>query len=124
MNHRKAILFGIAIWASTFIVAMAVFPLRAPERPLFESIMPVALTLFTTIASYMYLKSVTIRFFMQGLCLGLIWLFINLILDATMFSWGPMKMSVGDYIKDTGVTYAIILIIPTGFGYLLQRKSV
>ncbi len=45
MNHLKAVLYGVAIWAITFIAAMAAFPLRANDRPLFESIMPVVLTI-------------------------------------------------------------------------------
>ncbi|MBI2267891.1 MAG: hypothetical protein HYU80_00380 [Candidatus Blackburnbacteria bacterium] len=123
MNHKTAILLGVVIWAFTFTVAILVFPLRATERPLFESIMPVVLTLTTVAASYFYLKRVKKGFVMQGLCLGIIWLAINLLLDSLMFSWGPMKMSLSDYIKDIGVTYLIIFIIPLGFGYLLEFKE-
>lgn len=123
MDHKKAVLYGIAIWAATFIAAMAIFPLWASERPLFESIMPVVLTLATISASYFYLKAVTKRFFMQGLCLGIVWLAVSIVFDSVMFSWGPMKMTLVNYIKDIGITYLIILIIPTGIGYLLEKKN-
>lgn len=123
MDHKKAVAFGIGIWTITFIAAFLVFPLRTPERPLFESIMPVVLTLATTVASYLYLKTVKKRFVMIGLCLGIIWFATSLILDSLLFSWGPMKMSLADYIKDIAVTYLIIFIIPLGYGYLLESTS-
>lgn len=123
MNHWKAILYGMAIWAFVFIVAMAAFPFRESERPLFESIMPVVLTLAVTLASVFYLRSVSKRALYIGLCLGITWLIVNLALDALMFSWGPMKMSLLEYIKDIGITYLIILIIPTGIGYLLENRK-
>jgi hypothetical protein len=122
MNHKTAILYGIAIWTVVFIVAMLAFPLRANERPLFESIVPVIITLVVTAASVRYFSSITKRHFFIGLCLGIIWLLASLVLDALMFSWGPMKMTLWDYIKDIGVTYLIILTLPTGIGYLLQQK--
>ena len=123
MNHKKAILYGIGIWAFTFVVAMFAFPLRESQRPLFESIMPVALTLATTFASVRYFKSVKERFVWIGFCLGLIFFAVNFLIDQLMFSWGPMKMSFLDYIKDIGVTYLLIIIIPTGFGFLLSQKN-
>jgi hypothetical protein len=123
MNHKTAVLYGIAIWAVVFIVAMLAFPLRANERPLFESIVPVAITLAVSIASVRYFSSITKRYFFIGLCLGIIWLLVSFVLDALMFSWGPMKMTLWDYIKDVGITYLIILILPTGIGFLMQQKN-
>ncbi|HEY5600496.1 MAG TPA: hypothetical protein VIK81_00225 [Patescibacteria group bacterium] len=123
MNHKKAILFGIGAWAFTFIVAMAAFGLRQNERVLFESIMPVALVLSTITASALYLKTVKSRQFYIGFCLGLIFLIVNLVLDSLLFSWGPMKMLIIDYLKDIGVAYLLIPIIPSGMGYLLEKSG-
>lgn len=122
MNHKSAVLYGVAIWAFVFIVAILAFPLRATERPLFESIMPVALTLAVVVASVRYFETVTKRFTYMGLCLGLIWFTVNIVIDLFMFSSGPMKMTLLDYIKDIGVTYLLILIIPIGIGLTLEKK--
>jgi hypothetical protein len=35
----------------------------------------------------------------------------------------PMQMTLSDYIMDIGITYLIILIIPVGTSYLIQKKS-
>ncbi len=122
MNHKVAVIYGVGIWVFVFVVAMFAFPLRANERPLFESIMPVALTLAVVVVSVRYFKTVTKRFAYIGFCLGLIWLAVNIIIDLFMFSGGPMKMTLADYIKDIGVTYLLIPIIPIGIGLALERK--
>jgi len=123
MNHKQAILYGVGIWVFVFVVAMFAFPLRSNERPLFESIMPVALVLATTVMTVKYFKTVKQRFVYIGLCLGLIWLAVNLGIDALMFSWGPMQMSLIDYLKDIGVTYLLIPVIPVGCGYILKQRA-
>lgn len=104
----------------TFVVAIAIFPLRESERPLFESIMPVVLTAATLVAAYRWFRHVHTRFVAEGLRVGLIWLTVNLALDALMFSWGPMQMSLLDYMKDIGVTYLIIPSVCIGAGYLAK----
>ncbi len=122
MNHTKAILYSIGVWAFPFIVAMFAFPLREPERALFESIMPVSLVLAATFASVKYFKHIKERFAWRGLCLGLIFFAVSFLLDQLFFLWGPMKMSFADYLKDIGVAYLILIIIPTGIGFALSRK--
>lgn len=123
MSHKQAILYGLLVWVFPFIVAMLAFSLRGPERPLFESVMAVSLASVVVFASARYFKSIKSRFVWIGFCLGLIWLLISLGLDALFFSWGPMKMSLGDYLKDIGVTYLMIPVITTGIGWALKLKN-
>lgn len=115
--------YGAAIWAAVFVVAMLVFPLRANERPLFESIMPVALAAATAVASVKYFSTVSGKYRQTGWRLGVVWLGVNLALDSLMFSWGPMKMTLGYYLKDIGVTYLMIPVIPAAIGYALEGKE-
>jgi hypothetical protein len=123
MNYRTAVAYGAAIWAFVFVIAILAFPLRANERPLFESIMPVALVLAVTVASARYLRNVGERQLAVAVRVGLVWLAVNLLIDALAFSSGPMRMSFIDYLKDIGVTYLIIPIIPIGFGYALEKSK-
>lgn len=44
VSSGRAIFYGFLIWLIPFIVAFVIFPLRESARPLFESIMPVAVT--------------------------------------------------------------------------------
>jgi hypothetical protein len=123
MNYWTATVYGAAIWAFTFATAIVAFPLRADERPLFESIMPVALVLAVTVASARYLRNLRERHLAVAARVALVWLAVNLLIDALAFSSGPMRMALVDYLKDIGVTYLLIPIIPIGFGYALEKSN-
>lgn len=119
---RKALLFGLAVWVIPFVVAILIFPLRANERPLFESIMPVVVTVSVVLFANFYFKQVEVDFIREGILLGVIWLLISIAIDMLMFSSGPMKMSFIDYMKDIGLTYLIMPTITIGFAYQIQRR--
>ena len=124
MNHKLAILYGIIIWAFVLIISLVTSPLHSSESPLFESIMPVALVLAVTVASIKYFQNSKKKTMMAGLCLGLIWLGISLGLDLLLlFSWGSMRMTVADYLKDIGATYSLIPILTTAFGYMYEQNK-
>ncbi len=116
---RNSLFFGFLIWIIVFVVAIAIFPLRESNRPLFESIMPVALAACVTFVSVIYFSKVTAEPVREGIILGVTWLVLNLALDKLMFSWGPMKMTITEYLSDIGVTYLMIPIIPLGMGVVL-----
>jgi hypothetical protein len=120
---KLSILYGLAVWAIPFVVAIMIFPLRETERPLFESIMPVFVTLGAVLFADLYFKKVEGDFVKEGILLGLIWLAINLAEYPLMFMYGPMKMAFADYVKDIGITYLIIPVITIGCGLLLQNRS-
>lgn len=120
-SFSKALLYGVCVWAVTFIAAMLIFPLREFHRPLFESIMPVVLSLSTVLFSFIYFKHVDIDYFKEGVYLGIVWFLVNFIIDQLMFSWGPMQMSFLDYIQDIGVTYLLIPVITMGIGLSEER---
>ena len=123
MNHKLAILYGIIIWAFVSIISLVISPLHSSERPLFVSIMPVALVLAVTVASIKYFQNSKKKNLMVGLYLGLIWLGISLGLDLLLFSWGPMRMTVADYLKDIGAIYSLIPILTTAFGYMYEQNK-
>jgi hypothetical protein len=120
-SFSKALLFGVCVWAVTFIAAMIIFPLREFERPLFESIMPVVLGFSTVFFSYLYFKHVDIDYLKEGIYLGVIWVIINILIDQILFSWGPMQMTFLDYLKDIGVTYLLIPVVTIGMGITEER---
>ena len=55
-SFKKALLYGFFIWLIPFIVAVFIFPIRESNRPLFESIMPVVVTLSAVSFSILYLE--------------------------------------------------------------------
>lgn len=112
---RRALLFGFLIWLIPFVAAFLIFPLRESSRPLFESIMPVAITVPTAVLGVRYLRNVRHGLVREGILLGLLWLAISIVIDAPlMLLGGPMRMTVGAYVADIGITYLIIPAVTVG----------
>ena len=120
---KLAIIYGLLVWVIPFVVAIAIFQLRESNRPLFESIMPVAVASAVVLFSILYFRKLDKDFINEGIKLGVLWLVISVVIDLLMFSSGPMKMSLALYTSDIGVTYLMMPIITGGTGYLLQAKK-
>lgn len=120
----KAVLFGFLVWLAAFAAAFVIFPLRESSRPLFESIMPVVLATATAALAVIYFRGVNRDYTREGIALGCLWLAINVLIDAPlMLVGGPMKMTVGQYIADIGVTYLLIPAITIGIGLGCREAS-
>ena len=116
--------FGFLIWLIPFLISFLIFPLREDNRALFESIMPVILTIVVIKLTIFYFIKLEKDFLREGIMLGVIWFVISIIIDLIMFlPESEWHMSFSDYMMDIGLTYLIILIIPIGFGYLLEKRK-
>jgi hypothetical protein len=120
---KLVFIYGFLNWLIPFIVALLIFSIRQNDRPLFESIMPVVVTFSVAVFSILYFKKVGARFLQEGVLLGAIWFFLDVVIDLVMFSSGPMKMGMVDYFKDIGLTYLIIPIVTVASGFLVQTKT-
>lgn len=122
-NWKTIMLFGFLIWLIPFVVSFFIFPLRSSSRPLFESIMPVVLTSAVVLFTVRYLHKINREFVKEGIFIGIVWLVISLVIDLILFMpESPMQMTLSDYVMDIGITYLIILIIPVGSGYLMEKN--
>ena len=124
-SFKLAIIYGVLVWAFPFVVSVVIFPIHDSNRPLFESIMPVAGTLAAVFFLILYFKKLNNNFLQEGIRLGVLWLAISVALDLFMFlpSNSPMNMSLTDYVADIGVTYLAIPTIVIGVGFLLERSK-
>jgi uncharacterized membrane protein len=120
---KKTLLYGFLIWLFPFVIAFSIFPIRVSNRVLFESIMPVVLTVSVVFFTYLYFKKLEDNFIKEGVMLGIIWLAISFVMDLAMFMEGPMKMAFSDYVMDIGLIYLMIPIMTVGFGYLSKTKT-
>ena len=120
---KVSFIYGFVLWAIPFIVAIALSQVRDTQRPFFESIMPVVLASCAVVLADLYFRNIESNFVREGILVGFIWLLISIVLDLLMFMWGPMKMSLADYMMDIGFTYLIYPIITVGMGYLLQQRG-
>lgn len=115
-SKGKAVLFGFLVWLIAFVVAFLIFPIRESARPLFESIMPVVVTVATVAFALLYFRRVTAGFVKEGTVLGCLWLAINVIIDLPLMLTGPIDMTLGEYVADIGLTYLIIPAVTVGIG--------
>jgi hypothetical protein len=123
-KNLKIILYGFLVWLIPFAVSFIVFPLKTSMRPLFESIMPLVLSMVVITLVYYYFKNLNSDFVKEGLIIGISWYIINIIIDLFMFMpASPMQMSFADYMMDIGLTYVMIPVITLGMGCMANNKS-
>lgn len=124
-KNLKLILFGFLVWMLPFLVSVVIFPMKTFNNPLFESIMPVIITLTVVTFSYFYLNDIKGNFAREGFVTGLVWFIISIVIDLLLFiPPSPMQMSFTSYIMDVGLTYLIIPIVTVGFAYQSKKMSV
>lgn len=121
-SSKLGIVYGFLVWLIPFVVAVFIFPLKKSGSPLFESIMPVVISLCVVMFLNLYFKKVEAHFLKEGFVLGLVWFAVSIAIDLSMFMWGPMKMTFADYMMDIGLTYLMIPIITVGFGLFVEKK--
>ncbi len=123
-SFKKATLYGFFIWLIVFAIAFLIFPIHETNRPFFESIMPVIISIVTSFFAFKYFSKVESSFIKEGLYFGIIVTLINWIIDAIlMLSPSPMQMTLSDYFQDIGFTYFMILPITLGFGFIANHLS-
>ncbi len=112
----KAVIYGVLVWLIPFVTAFLIFPLRESARPLFESIMPVVVTVATVAFAVLYFRRVGTSHVREGIMLGALWYVISVVIDLPLMLAGPIGMSLGEYMADIGLTYLIIPAVTIGFG--------
>ena len=124
-KNLKIILYGVLVWLIPFAVSFIVFPLRTTMRPLFESIMPLVLSIVVITLAYYYIKNLDSNFVKEGFLIGISWYIINIAIDLFLFMpASPMHMSFVDYMMDIGLTYVMIPVITMGMGFMADNKSI
>lgn len=122
-KYLKIVIFGFLVWLVPFAVSFLVFPLKTSMRPLFESIMPLILTIVVVTLTYYYMKNLDVNYVREGILIGIVWYVINIAIDLVMFlPASPMHMGFADYMMDIGLTYVMIPVITLGMGSLLDAK--
>ncbi len=123
-SWSKTIGYGLLVWLTPFVVAFIIFPIHESARPLFESIMAVAVSTTSVAFGILYLKHVSQNIVKEGIQLGILWLILSILIDAPlMLLGGPMKMSIAEYTADIGVTYLCIPVITWGLSIAYSRST-
>jgi hypothetical protein len=106
-----------------FVVAFLVFPFHESNRPFFESVMAVVVTLSAVVLGLRYVNRSAGG--VEGLVLGLLWLGLCVLIDAPLMLFGgPMEMTVGQYLADIALTYLAIPAVTWGLAVAYQGGAV
>ena len=108
--------FGVLAWLIPFAMSVCIYHLKPKYPALFESTMGLTLVGTTVVLGCLYLRRITKGLVARSLAIGCFWMVMNWLLDAAMFSRGPMKMSLQQYAAEIGPAYLIIPVITTGLG--------
>lgn len=121
-RYLKIFLYGFILWLVPFVVSFIIYPLKTAGSPLFESIMPLVISLTTVVLAFWYLKNWDGNHTAEGVILGVSWVMTSIIIDLVLFlSPSAMQMSLTDYLADIGITYLMIPFITGGMGFLADR---
>lgn len=123
-KYLKIVIFGFLVWLVPFVVSFFIYPLKTVGNPLFESIMPLVITVMVVVLAYLYLKNIKTDFIREGVIIGVAWFIINIVIDLVLFlPPSPMQMNLANYMMDIGITYLMIPVITIGFGYMIENKK-
>lgn len=122
-KYLKILQYGFFLWISVLVVSFIFFPVKDSDAIYFETLITITLVSLTIVYFVFHFKGYSSSFVRNGLLVGVLWMLTNLFFDMFLFSWGPLKKSFLDYMKDIGLTYTVIPVITTGFGYLLNAMN-
>lgn len=123
-KYLKIVLFGFLVWLVPFVVSFFIYPLKTAGSPLFESIMPLVITIIVVALTFLYLKSIETSFIKEGFIIGAVWFILNIAIDLILFlPPSPMQMTLTNYMMDIGITYLMIPVITIGMGYMADNKA-
>jgi hypothetical protein len=122
-KYLKIVIFGFVVWLVPFLVSFFIYPLKTAGNPLFETIMPLIITITVVALAYLYLKNVETDLIWEGVIIGVAWFIINIAIDLFLFlPPSPMQMSFVNYMEDIGIAYLIIPVITIGLAYMADKK--
>lgn len=123
-SWRNVVKLGVLAWLSPVAIASLALPFQASNRPLFESIMALAVTATAVVLGLTYLRRVETASLREGFLVGLIWFGMCLALDLPlMLLSGFLQMTVGEYLADIGLTYAMFPVVASGMAAARARAG-
>jgi hypothetical protein len=111
---RRAIGLGFVVWLGPFLVAFLAFPLKQSWRSLFESIMPVTLSVVVIVCTLWSMRRTSRFSFRESAALGLLWWAMCVAIDLPLMLNPPINYTLVEYAADIGLTYAMIPAMTMG----------
>jgi hypothetical protein len=120
MNWKRALGYGLALWAVPFAVSFVLFGVRESNRPLFESLITVLGVALAIIGTLYYFRDNRTPDLRQGVVLGLAWAAMSIVIDLPIFL-AVFRMTLPDYAADIALTYLAFPAVAAGIALAQQR---
>lgn len=124
-RHFKAILYGVIAWLVPFVLAFFFYSKEGEliiDIFFFKTIMIVIGAIIAAILLVFYFKKVKQDFFKESVYIGILWFFINIVLDLLILI--PMsKMMLDVYFMQIGLRYLVIPVMTMMIGAVLEDKK-
>lgn len=121
MKLKLAIIFGIIIWAISYILSSIFNPIFTNHLPHVNIIIPVITIIVTGFFGILYIRFIEENEVMEGILVGAIFIIIDIILDMIFFILPNTPSPMFDNYTAHVISITIItLLITTFLGYLAQ----
>ncbi len=119
---KRGFLLGLLSWFLPFAFSFVIFPLKRWNAPLFATTMMLILLVVACGAFRVYFRDKSVKM-PEALLVGTLWLTCNIVLDYSLFSHGPMRMTVLAYYSEIGLAYLIYPLFGFGAAWLVQSQQ-
>ena len=123
MKLKLAIIFGILIWAITYILTSIINPIFTKNLPGINIIVPIILIITTTFFGILYIRNIDSNEVIEGLTAGLIFIIVDIICDFIFFLYpNNQTLIFTDYTLHLFSVIVLTLLITTFLGYLAKMN--
>ena len=121
MKLKLAIIFGIVIWAISYILSSIFNPIFTNHLPHVNIIVPLITIVVTGFFGILYIRNIETNEVLEGILVGAIFIVIDIILDMVFFIIPNAPSPMFDsYIFHLFSMTVLTLLITTFLGYLAQ----
>ena len=118
--------FGVMSWVVPFVASLSLYPLKASNEPLFETIVSILILVTAGGLGRLWYRTSPPKHVSDGFALGTAWLLINVMLDQLMLLsiFGPQRMPLAVYVTQVGLKYLMIPIVLVALAPRVQAQPI
>ncbi len=123
MKIKQAIIYGILIWAITYVLSLIFNPIFTNNLPDINIVVPIIIIIVTGFFGILYIRNIEENEVIEGILVGMIFIIIDIFLDYIFFIM-PHRTNplIGNYPLHMFSMIVLTLLITTFLGYLAQMK--
>lgn len=123
MKIKLAVIYGILIWAVTYVISLIVQPLITSNTLYNNLILPLSMIIVTGFFGILYIREINEDEVIEGIIVGIIFIAIDIVCDVIVFIIPQYHtILITNYTTHLILMSIITLLTTTFLGYLAQMK--